>query len=186
MKTIANFTKMAYRCIEISMSAPNPYLVELHGWPRAVTNVRIGNKFVYVGPVDGHVLYSSDEEPCPPGTILTVTNTRRVWPRAGASGASRLCYQLSAGTYDHELECRSFERWMYADALAHMINRRQLRKVPEVSHQEALGRRGFRLSWRSCTGSPAPCVQVDYGTTRTSRPFSSLHWAQTYKPIRLA
>ena len=128
---------IAYMCIEISMSAPNQYLVQLHGWPRAVTNVSIGDTFVYVGPVDEHVLYSSDEVPCQPGTILTVTNTVEVPPAGGASGASKLSYQLCSSD-------RSFERWMYAKALAHMINRCQLRKVPEVSHQEAFGRRGFR------------------------------------------
>ena len=116
------------------MSAPNRYLVQLHGWPRAVTNVNIGDKFVYVGPVDAHVLYSSDEVPCQPGKILTVTDTVRVKPQAGASGASRLSYQLCSSD-------RSFERWMYAKVLAHMINRCQLRKVPKVSHQEAFGRR---------------------------------------------
>lgn len=125
-------------CIEISMSAPNRYLVQLHGWPRAVTNVSIGDKFVYVGPVDGHVLYSGDEEPCPPGTILTVTDTQEVSVHGTGSGASKLCYQLcsselsprSAARYDMS----SFERWMYAKALANMINRCQLKKVPGVSH----------------------------------------------------
>ena len=134
----------AYMCIEISMSAPNRYLVQLHGRPRAVTNVSIGDKFVYVGPVDAHVLYSSDAEPCPPGIILTVTDRVETRPAVG-SGASKLVYQLcsselsprSAARYDMS----SFERWMYAETLARMINRRQLRKVPEVSHQEAFGRR---------------------------------------------
>ena len=138
---------IAYMCIEISMSAPNRYLVQLHGWPRAVTNVRIGDKFVYVGPVDGHVLYSGAEEPCPPGTILTVTDTQQVSVHGTGSGPAKLCYQLSAGTYDHELECYSFERWMYAKVLARMINRcdssgtTQLRKVPKVSQRSAAFRR---------------------------------------------
>ena len=124
------------------MSARNQYLVQLHGRPRAVTNVRIGDKFVYVGPVDGHVLYSGDEEPCPPGIILTLTNRVEKRPAVG-SGASKLIYQLcsselsprSAARYDMS----SFERWMYAKALANMINRCQLKKVQGVSHQEAFG-----------------------------------------------
>ena len=124
----------------MSMSARNRYLVQLHGRPRAVTNVRIGDKFVYVGPVDGHVLYSGDEEPCPPGTILTVTNMVENPPPEGASGASRLSYQLCSSD-------RSFERWMYAKVLARMINRcdssgtTQLRKVPEASQRSAAFRR---------------------------------------------
>ena len=72
--------------------------------------------------------------PCQPDTILTVTDMQKVGPPAGKSGAARLTYQLCNSG-------RSFERWMYAKALAQMINRHQLEPVPKVSHQEAFGRR---------------------------------------------
>ena len=123
------------------MSAPNAYLVQVHGWPKGVTNVRIGDKFVYVGPVGEHVLYSSDEVPCQPGTILTVTEMDEVGPPEGASGASRLAYQLCReGRYNEDgVWEERFERWMYAKALARMINRWQLQQVKRVLHREAFG-----------------------------------------------
>jgi len=102
------------------MSAPNRYLVQLHGSPPAVTNVGVGTMFLYVGegerdfPTIGTRL-----TPVPTGTVLRIAQK--------VEGIHNCYYELrqnSDGLYAH---------WLSAAKLAEMINNDLLLEVPQAA-----------------------------------------------------
>ena len=128
----------------------NQYKVTRFGQPQGVTNVTVGDYFVYTGHRDDFTLCSEpcydqnqvwQEEgvACVPGTILKVAES---YPtrRFGMNYVLR-------GVYT------PFERHVGNLMLTNMINadqfgKSQLRKVPQTLHQHAFGRKSDRRNTR--------------------------------------
>ena len=131
----------------LCMAASNQYTVRLFDTPAGVTNVHVGDRFVYTGRrhdenlEQDFVLTSDDDErECPAHTTLKLTNSYAIEfaPRPrGTRGANirlrqpRMQYEFEAVDHGNDdPAAKKFKCTVSVYDLKHMINTDQLRKIP--------------------------------------------------------
>ena len=136
----------------------NKYTVSLFDTPVGVTNVHVGDRFVYTGrrhdenlERDFVLMLTCDfvKRECPPHTILKLTNSYRIAFAPVPFGTKGHGRQLKKPQMQYEFEDefeakmrdgRKFKCIVSVYDLKHMINTDQLRKIPESLHQTAFGK----------------------------------------------
>ena len=127
-------------------AGPNQYIVAVFGGadgePEGVTNVRVGDRFVYTGNRPDFVLladptledgeWKDDEVECPPDTVLKLMKSYPVYTSKRTSGR-RGAHTILANPYmNYEFEGVdiTFKCTVPPHNLRRMINSEQLRKIP--------------------------------------------------------
>jgi len=118
----------------------NEYKVQFHGPPLGVAGVMIGNMYVYQGYTHQSTYYDEklyqdhwqEKGPCPPNTILTVTEIGQV-------GTRRLRYHLRGN---------SWQGWVPANKLYRLIHNDQLQPIPSASQNSIRRRPGTSAAHR--------------------------------------
>ena len=114
---------------------PNPYKVAAvggaDGEPEGVTDVHVGDRFVYTGNRPDFVLLADDDDEveCPPGTELELVNSYAVYfrERANPRGA-RLPLAKPYMNYELSGVHTTFKCTVHARILRRIINSEQLWK----------------------------------------------------------
>ena len=147
------------------MAASNRYIVRVFDEPAGVTNVHVGECFVYTGrrhdddlERDFVLTSDDDERECPAYTTLTLTNSYPIEfaPRPRGTRGAMIRLRRPHMQYEFEAEVnedddptkKKFKCTVSAYDLKHMINTDQLRKIPESLHQTAFGKVAKRRAHR--------------------------------------
>ena len=146
------------------MAASNRYTVRVFDQPAGVTNVHVGERFVYTGrrhdddlERDFVLTSDDDERECPPHTTLKLTNSYPIEFAPRPRGTRGAMIRLRRPHMQYEFEViedddptkKNFKCTVSAYDLKHMINTDQLRKIPESLHQTAFGKVAKRRAHRT-------------------------------------
>lgn len=115
---------------------PNPYKVAAvggaDGEPEGVTDVHVGDRFVYTGNRPDFVLLADDDDEveCPRGTELELVNSYPVYVRERASlRGARMPLAKPHMNYELSGVHATFKCTVHARNLRRMINSKQLSQV---------------------------------------------------------
>ena len=149
------------------MAASNQYtVVRAFDTPAGVTNVHVGDRFVYTGrrhddEIEGWMMLQSDddERECPAHTTLKLTRSYSIEFVSRPRGTRGAMIRLRRPQMNYEFEAvdnenddpaaKKFKCTVSVYDLKHMINTDQLRKIPKSLHRTAFGSVARRRAQRT-------------------------------------